>query len=55
MSIPMLPASRADRPRRPETEPDDDPALIARGVVFALLFSVPIWILLAVALWELAS
>lgn len=53
MPIPTLPFSRDKLPVWPEAKTDEEAAPIARGVVFGLLLSVPLWIVLIFAVWRL--
>jgi hypothetical protein len=47
----MMPVREAQLPAWPETRPDDDPVLAARGIVYSVMLSLPFWFVVAVLTW----
>jgi hypothetical protein len=55
VSIPMMPLSESQLPAWPETSPEDDPMLAARGIVYSVVLSLPFWFVVVVLTWWMSS
>ena len=55
MSTPILPTPNAALPAWPDTCPEDDPILAARGVLYSVVFSLPFWVVVASLAWHVMS
>lgn len=55
MSLPMISVADGEFPSWPETSPEDDPMLAARGVVYTMGLSLPFWLSVAVLAWWMTS
>jgi hypothetical protein len=55
VSTPILPTPNAALPAWPDTCPEDDPILAARGVLYSVVFSLPFWLVVASLAWHVVS
>jgi hypothetical protein len=51
----MTPVRVVQFPAWPDTCPDDDPMLAARGVVFTVILSLPFWFAVALLVWWMST
>jgi hypothetical protein len=50
-SIDITDSVRAEVPTRSLSGQEDDPSLVARGVLMSLAFSLPFWLVVATLVW----
>jgi hypothetical protein len=55
VSLPMISVCDGEFPAWPDTQPDDDPMLAARGVVYTMGLSLPFWLSVAILAWWITS